>query len=111
MRIAATCQERRRKKKVPIMDGMCVNVSKMCKRPANGGRGRQFEMSSHAAAQAAKRFAPSSVVIKNLVRVLQNSVNNPHLPSSISDVRASAGAHESGAEDNGEVLRVHPVDA
>jgi hypothetical protein len=44
------------------------------------------------------------VLIENLVRVLQNGVNDPNLPAGVGDGGAGVGAHERGAKDDGEVM-------
>lgn len=52
----------------------------------------------------------SSILIKDLVSVLQNSINNLNLPSGILDRSLRVSTHERGTEDDGQVVRVHAVD-
>lgn len=56
------------------------------------------------------KFASSSVVVKDLVRVLQDRIHHSALEPRIGDGALHVGAHESGAEHDGQVLTVHPVD-
>lgn len=44
------------------------------------------------------------ILIKDLIRVLQNRVNDLDLPAGIRDGGAGVGAHECGTEDDGEVV-------
>lgn len=53
--------------------------------------------------------ASHSVIIKYLVRILQYCLDNLGLEPGIGEVRIRA--HERRAEDNGQVLRAHAVDA
>lgn len=53
----------------------------------------------------------SVIIIKDLIRVLQNGINHSHLPSSVGNIRARSGAHEGRAENDGQVLRAHPIGA
>lgn len=50
------------------------------------------------------------VLVEDLVRVLQDGVDNLDLPPGVLDGPPRVGAHEGGAEDDGEVVRVHAVD-
>lgn len=51
-----------------------------------------------------------SILIKNLVRVYQDCVNDLDLPAGICNSGAGIGAHECGTEDDGQVVGVHAVD-
>lgn len=51
-----------------------------------------------------------SILIKDLVRVYQDCVNDLDLPTGICNGGAWIGAHERGAEDDGQVMGVHAVD-
>lgn len=53
---------------------------------------------------------PQSFVVKDLVGVLQNCINNFDLPSGVGNASCRIGAHDRGAKDDGEVVGVHPVD-
>ena len=51
----------------------------------------------------------SIIIIKNLIRILQNRIHNPDLPPRIRNTRPGGGAHERRAEDDGQVLGAHAV--
>ena len=51
-----------------------------------------------------------SILVENLVRVLQNSVDDLDLPSSVCNRRTGIRSHECRTEDNGEVVGVHAID-
>lgn len=53
---------------------------------------------------------PQSFVVKDLVGVLQNCIDNLDLPSGVGDASCRIGTHDRGAKDDGEVVGVHPVD-
>jgi hypothetical protein len=50
------------------------------------------------------------VLVKDLVSVLQDRVHDLDLPSGVLDGSAGVCPHEGGAEDDGQVVRVHAVD-
>lgn len=50
------------------------------------------------------------ILIEDLVRILQDGIDDADLPASIGDIAARSGAHEGRPEDDGEVLGVHAVD-
>lgn len=52
---------------------------------------------------------PPLILIKDLVRVLQNRVNNLDLPPGIGNGGSRIGAHEGRPEDDGQVVGVHAV--
>lgn len=51
----------------------------------------------------------SVILVKDLIRILQNSIHHPNLPPGIRDIRPGGGAHERGAKHDSQVLRAHPV--
>lgn len=51
-----------------------------------------------------------SILIKDLVRVYQDCVNDLDLPAGICDGGAGIGAHERGTEDDGQIVGVHAID-
>lgn len=51
-----------------------------------------------------------SILIKDLVRVYQDCVNDLDLPACICDSGAGIRAHERGTEDDGQIVGVHAVD-
>lgn len=53
--------------------------------------------------------AARSVVVEDLVRVLQDRVNHTHLPAGVRDVSLGAGTHQRWAEHNSQILAVHPA--
>lgn len=54
-------------------------------------------------------FKSSLVLVKDLQRVLQDRVDRLDLPACVGDGGAWVSSHECGAEDNGQVVRVHAV--
>jgi hypothetical protein len=52
---------------------------------------------------------PCSVIIKDLVGVIKDGVDDADLPAGVLDVGTGVGAHERGPEDDGQVRRVHAV--
>lgn len=55
------------------------------------------------------KLRDKSILIENLVRVYQDCVNDLDLPAGICNGGAGIGAHEGGAENDGQVVRVHAV--
>jgi hypothetical protein len=49
------------------------------------------------------------VIVEDLVGIIQDRIDDPHLPTGILDIRARVRAHEGRTEDDGKVGRVHPV--
>lgn len=54
--------------------------------------------------------SPFSILIENLICILQNCINHLDLPARIGNSRTRIGSHESRTEYDGQVMRVHPVD-
>lgn len=50
------------------------------------------------------------VLVKNLIRILQNCINNLDLPPGVSNRFSRIGAHERRAENDSEVVGVHAID-
>ena len=55
-------------------------------------------------------WLPLIIVVKNLVRVLQDRVHDANLPAGVRDVGPGRRAHEGWAEHDGQVLTAHAVD-
>lgn len=51
----------------------------------------------------------SSVIVKDLIRVLQDRIHHLALEPCVADVAVGATSHERGAEHDGQVLACHPV--
>lgn len=49
------------------------------------------------------------IIIKNLIRILQNRIHRPNLPPRIRDIRPRRGAHKGRSKHNSKILRAHAV--
>lgn len=55
------------------------------------------------------RIRYRSVVVKDLVGVVQDGIDDADLPASVLDIRAGVGAHQGRSEDDCQVGGVHAV--
>lgn len=54
-------------------------------------------------------LATYSVIIKNLISVVEYGIDDTTLPPSILDIWSSIGAHQGWPEYDGKVARTHPI--